>query len=119
MFKSCMLCVVFLLSQIGPSDSLVCSFFFWCYIVTRLRGVKYILGEAGNIDSEWTMFRTTTVDAAARSCDQRIVIASQGGHLRILATRNTVKLQKEAIRGGNKRAVALLAWEVKTWDRAG
>ncbi|TWW81822.1 hypothetical protein D4764_01G0016370 [Takifugu flavidus] len=39
-------------------------------------------GEAGDIESEWTMFRASIVDAADRCCGCKVVGACRGGNAR-------------------------------------
>uniref|UniRef100_A0A8C6KY55 Reverse transcriptase domain-containing protein n=1 Tax=Nothobranchius furzeri TaxID=105023 RepID=A0A8C6KY55_NOTFU len=57
-------------------------------------------GEAGDIESEWTLFRASIVEAADRSCGRRIVGACRGGNPRTRwwtpAVRDAVKLKKES-----------------------
>ncbi|XP_072572600.1 uncharacterized protein [Paramormyrops kingsleyae] len=59
-------------------------------------------GEVGDIESEWTLFRTSIVEAAVRSCGCRVVGASRGGNPRTRwwtpEVRGAVKLKKEAYR---------------------
>ena len=38
--------------------------------------------EVGDLESEWTLFKTTIVEVAARSCGQRLVGACHGGNPR-------------------------------------
>uniref|UniRef100_A0A3B3S8K7 Reverse transcriptase domain-containing protein n=1 Tax=Paramormyrops kingsleyae TaxID=1676925 RepID=A0A3B3S8K7_9TELE len=61
-----------------------------------------IPGEVGDIESEWTLFWTSIVEAAIRSCGCRVVGASRGGNPRtpwwIPEVRGAVKLKKEAYR---------------------
>ena len=61
-----------------------------------------IPGEAGDVESEWTMFKASIVEAAARSCGQKAVGACQGGNRRTRwwtpAVREAVRLKKEAFR---------------------
>ncbi|TWW71602.1 hypothetical protein D4764_16G0000990, partial [Takifugu flavidus] len=42
----------------------------------------HIPGEAGDIESEWTMFRASIVEAADRCCGHKVVGASRGGNAR-------------------------------------
>ena len=37
-------------------------------------------GEAGDIESEWAMFRASIVKAADRSCGRKVVGACRGGN---------------------------------------
>uniref|UniRef100_A0A8C6M4J2 Endonuclease/exonuclease/phosphatase domain-containing protein n=1 Tax=Nothobranchius furzeri TaxID=105023 RepID=A0A8C6M4J2_NOTFU len=57
-------------------------------------------GEAGDIESEWTLFRASIVVAAGRSCGRRIISACHGGNPRTcwwtLAVRDAVKLKKDS-----------------------
>ncbi|KAK3558236.1 hypothetical protein QTP86_013969 [Hemibagrus guttatus] len=66
-----------------------------------------ILREVGDIESEWTMFSTSIVDAAIRSCGRKVSGAGRGGNPRTqwwtLEVRDAVKLKKESYR-------AWLAW---------
>ena len=61
-----------------------------------------ILREAGDIESEWTMFSTSIVDAAVRSCGRRVSGACRGGNPRTRwwtpEVRDAVKLKKESYR---------------------
>nr|XP_049618339.1 craniofacial development protein 2-like [Syngnathus scovelli] len=41
---------------------------------------SHIPGEAGNIESQWTMFRASIVEAADRSCGHNVVGACHGGN---------------------------------------
>ncbi|KAK3528482.1 hypothetical protein QTP70_000305 [Hemibagrus guttatus] len=63
--------------------------------------------EVGDIESEWTMFSTSIVDAAIRSCGRKVCGAGRGGNPRTqwwtLEVRDAVKLKKESYR-------AWLAW---------
>ncbi|KAK3557981.1 hypothetical protein QTP86_005631 [Hemibagrus guttatus] len=63
--------------------------------------------EVGDIESEWTMFSTSIVDAAIRSCGRKVSGAGRGGNPRTqwwtLEVRDAVKLKKESYR-------AWLAW---------
>ena len=58
--------------------------------------------EAGDIESEWTMFSTSIVDAAVRSCGRRVSGACRGGNPRTRwwtpEVRDAVKLKKESYR---------------------
>ncbi|KAK3518676.1 hypothetical protein QTP70_007169 [Hemibagrus guttatus] len=58
--------------------------------------------EVGDIESEWTMFSSSIVDAAIRSCGRKISGASRSGHPRTqwwtLEVRDAVKLKKESYR---------------------
>ncbi|XDV44745.1 hypothetical protein PO909_012985 [Leuciscus waleckii] len=46
------------------------------------RGFDRIPRESGDIDSEWTMFSTSIVDAATRSCGRKVSDACRGGNPR-------------------------------------
>ncbi|KAK3574013.1 hypothetical protein QTP86_034352 [Hemibagrus guttatus] len=63
--------------------------------------------EVGDIESEWTMFSSSIVDAAIRSCGRKVSGAGRGGNPRTqwwtLEVRDAVKLKKESYR-------AWLAW---------
>ncbi|KAK3534060.1 hypothetical protein QTP86_001191 [Hemibagrus guttatus] len=56
--------------------------------------------EVGDIESEWTMFSTSIVDAAIRRCGRKVCGASRGGNPRTqwwtLEVRDAVKLKKES-----------------------
>ncbi|KAK3557563.1 hypothetical protein QTP70_030496 [Hemibagrus guttatus] len=56
--------------------------------------------EVGDIESEWTMFSTSIVDAAIRSCGHKVSGAGCGGNPRTqwwtLEVRDAVKLKKES-----------------------
>ncbi|GAA6079479.1 uncharacterized protein LOC115409932, partial [Tachysurus ichikawai] len=58
--------------------------------------------EVGDIESEWTMFSTSIVDAAARSCGRKASGACRGGNPRTRwwtpEVRDAVKLKKESYR---------------------
>ncbi|KAK3556392.1 hypothetical protein QTP70_007987 [Hemibagrus guttatus] len=70
----------------------------------RRAGVGLLIG---NIESEWTMFSTSIVDAAIRSCGRKVSGAGRGGNPRTqwwtLEVRDAVKLKKESYQ-------AWLAW---------
>ena len=55
-------------------------------------------GRAGDIESEWAMFRASIVKAADRSCGRKVVSACHGGNSRTRwwtpAVRDAVKLKK-------------------------
>ncbi|KAK3526947.1 hypothetical protein QTP86_005765 [Hemibagrus guttatus] len=56
--------------------------------------------EVGDIESEWTMFSSSIVDAAIWSCGRKVSGAGRGGNPRTqwwtLEVRNAVKLKKES-----------------------
>ena len=99
----------------------------------------HVPGEAGDIESEWTMFRASIVEAADRSCGRKVVGACRGGNPRTRwwtsAVRVAVKLKKESYRAflacGTpeaadgyrlaKRNAALVVAEAKTraWEEFG
>ncbi|KAK3514608.1 hypothetical protein QTP70_021525, partial [Hemibagrus guttatus] len=58
--------------------------------------------KVGDIESEWTMFSFSIVDAVIRSCGHKVSGAGRGGNLRTqwwtLEVRNAVKLKKESYR---------------------
>ncbi|KAK3521648.1 hypothetical protein QTP70_014696, partial [Hemibagrus guttatus] len=58
--------------------------------------------EVGDIESEWTMFSSSIVDAAIRSCGCKVTGAGRGGNPRTqwwsLEVRDAVKLKKESYR---------------------
>nr|XP_049591160.1 uncharacterized protein LOC125978127 [Syngnathus scovelli] len=94
---------------------------------------SHVPGEAGDIESQWTMFRASIVEAADRSCGRKVVGACRGGNPRTRwwtpAVRDAVKLKKESYRAvlacGTpeaadryrmaKRNAASAVAEAKTW----
>ncbi|KAK3549508.1 hypothetical protein QTP86_002474 [Hemibagrus guttatus] len=56
--------------------------------------------EVGDIESEWTMFSSSIVDAAIRSCGRKVSGAGRSGNPRTqwwtLEVRDAVKLKKES-----------------------
>ncbi|KAK3522957.1 hypothetical protein QTP86_010312 [Hemibagrus guttatus] len=95
--------------------------------------------EVGDIESEWTMFSTSIVDAAIRSCVRKVSGAGCGGNPRTqwwtLEVRDAVKLKKESYRAWlarrtpeaaeayrqAKRTTAVVVSEAKTrvWEEFG
>ncbi|KAK3563826.1 hypothetical protein QTP86_002743 [Hemibagrus guttatus] len=95
--------------------------------------------EVGDIESEWTMFSSSIVDAAIRSCGRKFSGAGRGGNPRTqwwtLEVRDAVKLKKESYRAWlargtleaaeayrqAKRTTALVVSEAKTrvWEEFG
>ncbi|KAK3556749.1 hypothetical protein QTP70_016703 [Hemibagrus guttatus] len=89
--------------------------------------------EVGDIESEWTMFSTSIVDAAIRSCGRKVSGAGRGGNPRTqwwtLEVRDAVKLKKESYRAWlargtpeaaeayrqAKQTTAVVVSEAKTW----
>ncbi|TWW64123.1 hypothetical protein D4764_03G0011310 [Takifugu flavidus] len=70
---------------------------------SRLReSYDHVPGEAGDIESEWPMFRASIVEAADRCCGREVVGACRGGNARTCwwtpAVRDAVKLKKESYR---------------------
>ena len=63
---------------------------------------EHIPGEVGDIESEWTMFRSSIVEAAYLSCGRKVVGACRGGNPRTRwwtpPVRDAVRLKKEAYR---------------------
>ncbi|KAK3559351.1 hypothetical protein QTP86_012808 [Hemibagrus guttatus] len=59
-----------------------------------------ILREVRDIESEWTMFSSSIVDAAIRSCGHKVSGAGSGGNAQTqwwtLEVRDAVKLKKES-----------------------
>ena len=59
---------------------------------------EHVPGEAGDIESEWAMFRSSIVEAAARCCGCKVVGACRGGNPRTCwwtpEVRDAVKLKK-------------------------
>ncbi|KAK0156607.1 LINE-1 reverse transcriptase [Merluccius polli] len=62
----------------------------------------HIPGEAGDIESDWAMFRTSIVKATDRSCGRKVVGACRGGNSQTRwwtpVVRDAVKLKKESYR---------------------
>ncbi|TWW56339.1 Plexin-A1 Semaphorin receptor NOV, partial [Takifugu flavidus] len=60
----------------------------------------HVLGEAGNIESEWTMFCASIVEVADQCCGRKVVGACRGGNARTCwwtpAVRDAVRLKKES-----------------------
>ncbi|KAK3566793.1 hypothetical protein QTP86_004505 [Hemibagrus guttatus] len=58
--------------------------------------------EVGDIESEWTMFSSSIVDAAIQSCGRKVSAAGRCGNPRTqwwtLEVRDAVKLKKESCR---------------------
>ncbi|KAK3505944.1 hypothetical protein QTP70_018870, partial [Hemibagrus guttatus] len=95
--------------------------------------------EVGDIESEWTMFSTSIVDAAIRSCGRKVSGAGRGDNPRTqwwtLEVRDAVKLKKESYRAWlargtpeaaeayrqAKRTTAVVVSEAKTrvWEEFG
>ncbi|TWW78306.1 hypothetical protein D4764_11G0004270 [Takifugu flavidus] len=70
---------------------------------SRLReSFDHVPGEAGDIESEWTMLRASIVEAADQCCGRKVVGACRGGNTRTRwwtpAVRDAVKLKKELYR---------------------
>ena len=66
------------------------------------KNFSHIPREAGDMESEWSMFKASIVDAAARSCGRKVIGACRGGNPRTRwwtpGVREAVKLKKEAFR---------------------
>ncbi|KAK3526805.1 hypothetical protein QTP70_033550 [Hemibagrus guttatus] len=88
-----------------------------------------ILREVGDIESERTMFSSSIVDAAIRSCGRKVSGAGRGGNPRTqwwtLEVRDAVKLKKESYRAEAaeayrqaKQTTAVVVSEAKTriWE---
>ncbi|KAK3573061.1 hypothetical protein QTP86_012293 [Hemibagrus guttatus] len=95
--------------------------------------------EVGDIESEWTMFSTSIVDAAIRSCGRKVSGAGRGSNPRTqwwtLEVRDAVKLKKESYQAWlargtpetaeayrrAKRTTAVVVSEAKTrvWEEFG
>ncbi|KAK3573272.1 hypothetical protein QTP86_019232 [Hemibagrus guttatus] len=95
--------------------------------------------EVGDIESEWTMFSSSIVDTAIRSCNRKVSGAGRGGNPRTqwwtLEVRDAVKLKKESYRAWlargtpeaavayrqAKRTTAVVVSEAKTrvWEEFG
>ncbi|KAK3546900.1 hypothetical protein QTP86_003775 [Hemibagrus guttatus] len=71
--------------------------------------------EVGDIESEWTMFSSSIVDAAIRSCGHKVSGVGRGGNPRTqwwtLEVRDAIKLKKESYRGTPEAAEAY--WQAK------
>ncbi|KAK3560563.1 hypothetical protein QTP86_010899 [Hemibagrus guttatus] len=98
-----------------------------------------ILREVGDIESEWTIFSSSIVDTAIRSCGRKVSGAGRGGNPRTqwwtLEVRDAVKLKKESYRAWlargtpeaakaywqAKRTTAMVVSEAKTrvWEEFG
>ncbi|XP_061625818.1 uncharacterized protein LOC133476446 [Phyllopteryx taeniolatus] len=103
------------------------------------QNVAQVPGEAGDIESEWTMFRASIGEAADRSCGRKVAGACHGANPRTRwrtpMVRDAVKLKKESYRAflacGTpeaadgywlaKRNEALMVAEAKTraWEEFG
>ncbi|KAK3543202.1 hypothetical protein QTP70_012298 [Hemibagrus guttatus] len=95
--------------------------------------------EVGDIESEWTMFSTSIVDTAIRSCSRKVSGASHAGNPQTqwwtLEVRDAIKLKKESYRAWlargtpeaaeayrlAKRTAAVVVSEVKNqiWEEFG
>ncbi|KAK3537069.1 hypothetical protein QTP70_000867 [Hemibagrus guttatus] len=95
--------------------------------------------EFGDIESEWTMFSTSIVDPAIRSCGRKVSGAGRGGNPRTqwwtLEVRDAIKLKKKSYRAWlargtpeaaeayrqAKRTTAVVISEAKTqvWEEFG
>jgi len=76
---------------------------FWEVFNSRLRmNFSHIPREFGDMESEWTMFKDSFVEAADRCCGQKVIGACRGGNQRTWwwtpGVREAVKLKKEAFR---------------------
>ncbi|TWW74534.1 hypothetical protein D4764_14G0005370, partial [Takifugu flavidus] len=62
----------------------------------------HVPGEVGDIESEWTMFRASIVEAADQCCGRKVVGVCRGGNARTHwwtpAVRDAVRLKKESYR---------------------
>ncbi len=103
------------------------------------RSFERIPREVGDIESEWTMFSSSIVDAASRSCGCKVSGACRGGNPRTRwwtpEVRDAVKLKKESYRAWlacrtpeaadgyrqAKRSAARVVVEAKTraWEEFG
>ncbi len=103
------------------------------------RSFDRIPREVGDIESEWTMFSSSIVDAASRSCGRKVSGACRGGNPRTRwwtpEVRDAVKLKKESYRAWlacgtpeaadgyrqAKRSAARVVVEAKTraWEEFG
>ncbi|TWW77869.1 hypothetical protein D4764_12G0012590 [Takifugu flavidus] len=66
------------------------------------KSFDHVPGEVGDIESEWTMFRASIVEAADRCCGRKVVGACRGGNARTCwwtpAVRDAVRLKNESYR---------------------
>ncbi|TWW69735.1 hypothetical protein D4764_18G0005410 [Takifugu flavidus] len=66
------------------------------------RALTMSRGRRGTLESEWTVFRASIVEAADRCCGRKVVGACRGGNARTRwwtpAVRDAVKLKKESYR---------------------
>ncbi|KAK3523969.1 hypothetical protein QTP70_017490, partial [Hemibagrus guttatus] len=76
--------------------------------------------EVGDIEPEWTMFSSSIVDAAIRSCGRKVSGAGRGGNPQTqwwtLEVRDAIKLKKESYRAWLARGTPDAAeayWEAK------
>ncbi len=103
------------------------------------RSFDRIPREFGDIESEWTMFSTSIVDAATRSCGRKVSGACRGSNPRTwwwtLEVRDAVKLKKESYQAwlacdtpeaadGYRQAKWTVAWVVvearnRAWEEFG
>ncbi|KAK9542006.1 hypothetical protein VZT92_002010 [Zoarces viviparus] len=72
----------------------------WEVFNSHLReNFSHIPREVGDTETEWTMFKASIVDAAARSCGRKVIGACRGGNPRTRwwtpEVREAVKLKKE------------------------
>ncbi|KAK3541692.1 hypothetical protein QTP86_001108 [Hemibagrus guttatus] len=93
----------------------------WGVFNSHLReSFNQIPREVGDIESEWTMFSTSIVDATIRSCGRKVSGAGCGGNPRTqwwtLEVRDAVKLKKESYRAWLARGTPEAAeayWQAK------
>ncbi|KAK7889103.1 hypothetical protein WMY93_024663 [Mugilogobius chulae] len=112
----------------------------WWVFNSHLReSFSQLPGETGDIESEWTMFSASIVNAAAQSCGRKVSGACRGGNPRTRwwtpEVRDAVRLKKECYKAllacstpeavdrylQAKRAAARAVAEAKTrdWERFG
>ncbi|KAK3543021.1 hypothetical protein QTP70_008704 [Hemibagrus guttatus] len=114
-------------------DLVVMSSHFWPHVLdarvfnSHLReSFNQIPREVGDIESEWTMFSSSIVDATIRSCGRKVSGAGRGGNPRTqwwtLEVRDAVKLKEAAeVYQQAKQAAAWVVSEAKTqvWEEFG
>ncbi|TKS65465.1 putative 149 kDa protein ORF 2 [Collichthys lucidus] len=64
---------------------------------------SHVPGEAGDIESEWTLFRSSIVEAADRSCGRKVVGACRGGGPRTRCWEEFGKAMENDFRTASRR----------------
>ncbi|TWW70386.1 hypothetical protein D4764_18G0011920 [Takifugu flavidus] len=89
-------------AELSTDHHLVVSWLRWSFNSRLRESFDHVPGEAGDIESEWTVFRASIVEAADRCCGRKVVGACCGGNARTRwwtpAVRDAVKLKKESYR---------------------